>query len=127
MAAGSGTIGGVYPLLVIAALAVVFVVAAVASGRGDLMADAPVDLRALDLPEAPLQPADLAGLRFAVGLRGYRMDQVDQVLDRVAAELASRDERIAALEADLEASRSAGEGEPPDERDQLSEIDERDR
>jgi DivIVA domain-containing protein len=105
----------VYPLLVIAALVVVFVVAAVATGRGDVMADAHPDRRSPDLPEGPLRPADLAGVRFGVGLRGYRMDQVDLVLDRVAAELASRDERIAALEADLEAAASPREGTSEDE------------
>jgi DivIVA domain-containing protein len=37
-------------------------------------------------------------VRFAIGLRGYRMDQVDDVLDRLGRELAARDDRIAALE-----------------------------
>ncbi|MCW1250587.1 DivIVA domain-containing protein, partial [Acaricomes phytoseiuli] len=32
------------------------------------------------LPERP-GPKDVAKVRFSLGLRGYRMDQVDQVLD----------------------------------------------
>ncbi|MEV8146197.1 DivIVA domain-containing protein [Specibacter sp. NPDC078709] len=49
------------------------------------------------LPGAP-QPADVDTLRFSLGLRGYRMDQVDEVLDRLRDELAAKDLRIAALE-----------------------------
>jgi DivIVA domain-containing protein len=44
-----------------------------------------------------LTRADLAGVRFDRAVRGYRMDQVDAVLDRLAEEIATRDERLAAL------------------------------
>ena len=40
-------------------------------------------------------------MRFSLGLRGYRMDQVDQVLDRLAAELAAKDAQIEELRAQL--------------------------
>lgn len=43
--------------------------------------------------------AEVTGVRFDRALRGYRMDQVDAVLDRLGQELARRDERIAALTA----------------------------
>ncbi len=52
-----------------------------------------------------------------MALRGYRMDEVDDVLDRLGAELALRDARIAELEAvgavrgSVEAS-GAASGEP---------------
>jgi DivIVA domain-containing protein len=42
-------------------------------------------------------PSDVDRLRFAVGLRGYRMDQVDQVLDELRDQLAARDRKIADL------------------------------
>lgn len=45
-----------------------------------------------------LAPADVDKLRFALGLRGYRMDQVDEVLDRLRDEIALKDARIAELE-----------------------------
>jgi len=89
----------VYVVLVLAALGVLFVVAAVAAGRGDLMADVNPDRRPVELPDRSLRADDLELLRFGVGFRGYRMDQVDAVLDRLAVELAQRDELIAALEA----------------------------
>ncbi|WP_258067136.1 DivIVA domain-containing protein [Arthrobacter sp. GMC3] len=50
------------------------------------------------LPERPA-PADVDKLRFSLGLRGYRMDQVDEALDRLRDELAAKDARITALEA----------------------------
>jgi DivIVA domain-containing protein len=41
---------------------------------------------------------DIESSRFAVGVRGYRMDEVDALLERVAREVAERDRRIADLE-----------------------------
>ncbi|MGX9900328.1 DivIVA domain-containing protein [Arthrobacter sp. SA17] len=41
------------------------------------------------LPAHP-KPSDVDHIRFALGLRGYRMDQVDQVLDELRDELAGR-------------------------------------
>lgn len=48
-----------------------------------------------------LAPLDVDRLRFSLGLRGYRMDQVDEVLDRLRDELAAKDQRIVELEAAL--------------------------
>lgn len=86
---------------------VVFGVAAVASGQGGEMAPAYPDRPDTGLPPGPVGPAELGSVRFGVGLRGYRMDEVDEVLDRVGAELAARDARIADLEWQL-AERAAG-------------------
>jgi DivIVA domain-containing protein len=47
----------------------------------------PVDHPDLGLPERPLTAADVPGLRFRVGWRGYRMDDVDAALDRLAQSL----------------------------------------
>ena len=49
----------------------------------------------------PADPSaqDVARLRFTVAVRGYRMDQVDQTLHRLAVALGERDRRIAELEA----------------------------
>src|SRR5690606_7277378 len=41
---------------------------------------------------------DLAQVRFSVVMRGYRMDEVDDVLHRLAQELAARDALIARYE-----------------------------
>jgi DivIVA domain-containing protein len=64
-----------------------------------------------DEPVASLPPvllpehaaaADIDRLRFAVGLRGYRMDQVDQVLDDLRDQITAKDQRIQALGEELE-------------------------
>jgi DivIVA domain-containing protein len=83
---------------VVLVLAVVGLVAAVATGkvRGGL--PAPTSSRPdLDLPSAALTPADIDTVRFSVGLRGYRMDEVDAVLDRLSEELGAREQEIAEL------------------------------
>lgn len=46
-------------------------------------------------------PSDLDQLRFAVGLRGYRMDQVDEVLDELRDQIAAKDRKIAELAEEL--------------------------
>lgn len=70
-----------------------FAVAAVVSGQVDLMADMPPDAVPPSLPEdRPARAWDVEAVRFDRAFRGYRMDQVDAVLDRLAAELAARDE-----------------------------------
>jgi DivIVA domain-containing protein len=50
------------------------------------------------LPDDPVS-GDVDRLRFSAGLRGYRMDQVDEVLDILRDSLAAKDQRLAQLEA----------------------------
>ncbi|MFI5712486.1 DivIVA domain-containing protein [Kribbella sp. NPDC051620] len=74
-------------------------VAVVASGRWGAMAPAYDDRPDLTVPaRQALTADDLETARFGVGLRGYRMDEVDTLLERVAREVAERDRRIADLE-----------------------------
>ncbi len=47
--------------------------------------------------DRPVRGSDLADARFSVAFRGYRMAEVDDALDRLAVEIAQRDERIAQL------------------------------
>ncbi|MET3922350.1 DivIVA domain-containing protein [Arthrobacter sp. UYEF20] len=62
------------------------------------------------LPEDAV-PSDVDHLRFAIGLRGYRMDQVDQVLDELRDQLAAKDRKIADLGEELGHLRQAsGQG-----------------
>lgn len=49
----------------------------------------------------PVHRADVEELRLPLALRGYRMADVDDALNRLGAELAERDARIAELEASL--------------------------
>lgn len=76
---------------------VVAAVAAVAVGHGDGLAVAAPDRREVAVPaDRLLTAADLTSVGFSVGLRGYRMDEVDDLLARLGAELTERDRRLAA-------------------------------
>lgn len=75
--------------------AAIFAVAATVSGRVDLMAEMPPDAAPPALPQdRPVRASDVTGARFDRAFRGYRMNQVDAVLDRLAVELAKRDEAL---------------------------------
>ncbi|SDH39364.1 DivIVA domain-containing protein [Arthrobacter subterraneus] len=72
------------------------------------------------LPERP-DAADVRRVRFSLGLRGYRMDQVDEVLDRLAAALAERDALIEGLQNQLQ----AWDGDQARDRDQAGDREQR--
>ena len=89
-------------LLVCVGIAVVGGVAVLVARDRPLLEDDPVEHRRLQWPPAgEVSAQDLAGARFAVVVRGYRMDEVDRVLGDAIGALAERDQRIAALEARL--------------------------
>lgn len=74
-------------------------VAVVASGRWGAMVETYDDRPDVLVPARhALTADDIESSRFAVGVRGYRMDEVDTLLERVAREVAERDRRIADLE-----------------------------
>jgi DivIVA domain-containing protein len=85
-------------VFVVTWVVVVFAVAAVAVGRGGGLDPVDSDLLRPSLPSGPISADDLDSVRFAVGFRGYRMDQVDDVLNRLGDELTERDSRISELE-----------------------------
>lgn len=83
-------------------LAVLGLIAAVAVGRiGGGLDDPASSLPSRGLPPGPVAGADLDEIRFSPALRGYRMDEVDAVLDRVRDELDRRDVEIGRLKAEL--------------------------
>src|SRR5687768_3988731 len=66
--------------------------------RNDLIDDGfdePVASLPPVLLPADAKPADVDHVRFSLGLRGYRMDQVDEVLDDLRDQLASKDAELA--------------------------------
>ena len=66
---------------------------------------------------ADAAPADVDRVRFSLGLRGYRMDQVDQVLDELRDQLAAKDEEVEQLTARLlESQRIRAATDPADGR-----------
>ncbi|MFF1382595.1 DivIVA domain-containing protein [Arthrobacter sp. NPDC058288] len=61
---------------------------------------------------AEASPADVDRIRFSLGLRGYRMDQVDQVLDDLRDQLAAKDHEIERLRMELRTPAQPGESVP---------------
>lgn len=98
-------------LAVLAVLAVLGVTAVLVRRGAPLLADSAPDRADLALPERPLRPTDISGVRFSRAARGYRTAEVDAVLSRLAEELADRDRRLASLEA------AAAPGDPGDPGD----------
>jgi DivIVA domain-containing protein len=87
-----------YIVFVVVAAVVVFAVAAAAVGHGGGLEEPFPDMERPYLPDGRVEAVDIDEVHFAVAFRGYRMDQVDSVLDRLAEELVKRDQHIGRLE-----------------------------
>ncbi|NKI40000.1 DivIVA domain-containing protein [Streptomyces sp. LD120] len=105
-------------LFLVAALVVVVAAVTLAVvGRGE---DGPLPEAAPDALTHPLPghrrvvAGDVEALRFPIVVRGYRMAEVDRALNRLGAEIAERDGRIARLEAALAGIRENGRPHLPD-------------
>jgi DivIVA domain-containing protein len=82
-------------------------VAVLAAGRDVTMSEAYEDRPDRTIPAGrALTSDDLQRVRFSSALRGYRMDEVDALIDRLAADLAAR-------EADLREARRASDPSTP--------------
>ncbi|MFI5956487.1 DivIVA domain-containing protein [Cryptosporangium sp. NPDC051539] len=104
---------GSFLLIVVAAIilaGIVFGAAAFTLGRDRGLTPPRPDGVPFDLPaDRPLDRADVDVLRFDTGLRGYRMDQVDDLLARVADDFDFLHTRIIDLEDQLAARRGDSE------------------
>ncbi|GAB48387.1 DivIVA domain-containing protein [Mobilicoccus pelagius] len=87
-------------LIASAALLVVGLAAALAfgaAGRVSVFASEPVATAGgVPLPPGEVRSDDLSLVRFDTAFRGYRMDQVDAVIDRLQARLAELEDDLAA-------------------------------
>ncbi|MGH3367386.1 MAG: DivIVA domain-containing protein [Nocardioidaceae bacterium] len=73
---------GVLLVLVVGVLVILMV------GRGEAMQRVYDDRPDALVPrDAPISGSDLRSVRFSVGLRGYRMDEVDALLARLSEQL----------------------------------------
>jgi DivIVA domain-containing protein len=86
--------------------AIVFGVTVMVSGGDPGLTPVEPDGRALPLPgDRPLGEEDVVSARFDTALRGYRMAQVDQALQRAAYDIGYKGELIGVLEAEVVALR----------------------
>jgi DivIVA domain-containing protein len=88
----------IWVLLTAVAVLLVGVVGAMLAGwiRYDPMPDPVTSQPDPGLPEA-FTARDIEGVHFDTALRGYRMDQVDSVLDRLQDRLAEQERQLEAL------------------------------
>lgn len=105
-------LGYIIALLVVGGL--LFLAASFAFGRGEEMAPALPEGTPLELPDDRLADGDdLRALRLSVAVRGYRMDEVDWLLDTLARQVDTRDREIARLRSVLQVEPVAlPDGEP---------------
>ena len=103
-----------------------FLGASVLLGRGETQPPAELDRSPVELPDdRPVTADDVRALRISAALRGYRMAEVDWLLDQFALVLEERDAEIATLTARLAPPETPGEDDeeagdiavPPDEED----------
>ncbi len=87
-------------VLVVAVL--LFLGASVLMGRGETQPPAELDRSPVELPDdRPVTGDDVRGLSISVAARGYRMTEVDWLLEQFADALDERDAEIASLRARL--------------------------
>lgn len=90
-------------IAVVAIVALGVAAMAAAGGVGEMSPEPVYDVYRQQLPDGPLRAQDLRDVRFAVALRGYAMAQVDELLARLADEIAQRDALITELTAEAPA------------------------
>ena len=102
-------------LTTVVVAALVFLGGAVLMGRGETQPPADPERSPLELPQDRAVTADdVRGVRMTVTVRGYRMTEVDWLLEQLARALEERDGQVAALRARLEdTGRTPGADEAP--------------
>ena len=83
----------IWIVLLVAVVLVVLTAAAVLGRVDGSLGDATTSLSHDPLPDTPLTPADFEELHFDTAMRGYRMSQVDDVIDRLRREIHDRDQQ----------------------------------
>ncbi len=91
----------IWALFGVVAIGLVGVVAALATSRWhyDPMSNAVSSVADPGLPDV-VHPGDVDNVRFDTALRGYRIDQVDEVLDRLRDRIREQETMIRALRAE---------------------------
>ena len=90
-------------ILFVGIVVLCFVVALILGLAGGGLGRNTTSLSHEPLPDEPIRDTDFDDLVFDVGARGYRMSQVDGVVDRLRRELREKDEEIAVLRGDTPA------------------------
>ena len=100
-------------LVLIVVLLLGLTTAAVMGKIGGFLADPASSQSFRGLPAGPLATEELAHLHFDQALRGYRMDQDDDVIDALSARVRELEAEVAPL-ADQDASPPEPDASPPE-------------
>jgi DivIVA domain-containing protein len=87
-----------YLIVMVAVAAVVFLLAALVFGRGEELAPLPPGASPTRLPADDITAQDVRELKFQQVFRGYKMSEVDWVLQRLATEVGELRARVEELE-----------------------------
>lgn len=90
----------IYLIVMVAVAAVVFLLAALVFGRGEELAPLPPGASPTRLPSDDVTAEDVRELKFQQVFRGYKMSEVDWVLQRLATEVETLRARVEELESD---------------------------
>ena len=90
-----------YLVVMVFVAAVVFLLASVLFGRGEELPPLPPGASPTRLPAGDITAADLENVRFQLVLRGYKMSEVDWVLQRLGDEIEGLRSRVSDLEQQL--------------------------
>ena len=98
-----GSVGTALLYLLVAAVvaAAFFGVAALVFGRGEELAPLAPDATPTRLPSHGIRGEDIRELRFPQAVRGYRMTEVDWLIDQLAQTLDERDKELEELRSRL--------------------------
>ncbi|NGY58946.1 DivIVA domain-containing protein [Lentzea sp. NEAU-D13] len=88
----------IYLIVMVAVAAVVFLLAALVFGRGEELAPLPPGASPTRLPSDTITADDVRELKFQQVFRGYKMSEVDWVLQRLATEVGELRARVEELE-----------------------------
>ncbi|GAA2800744.1 DivIVA domain-containing protein [Crossiella cryophila] len=88
----------IYLVVMVFVAAVVFLVASLVFGRGEQLAPLAPGATPTELPAGEVSGEDVRAVRFQQVVRGYKMSEVDWVLQRAADELDALRARVAELE-----------------------------
>lgn len=103
-------------LVLIVILLIGLTTAAVMGKIGGFMADPTSTQSFSGVPAGPLSTDEIAQLHFDQALRGYRMDQVDQVIDALTARVRELESESEVHSSSVPGATSAAEPEPHDVR-----------
>jgi DivIVA domain-containing protein len=88
----------IYLVVLLLIAAVIYLAAIYVFGRGEQLAPLPPGASPTRLPATDLTADDVRDVRFQPVLRGYKMTEVDWVIERLATEIAELQATIAAFE-----------------------------